>query len=99
MKKKIFINQQKMESSMISGQITLEGSILRSNNIKGYYQLTPAIKFTACVSNPDDPFSYIGKCAVMTTFEQKGIEIHMHSIDYNGETYEVEEGFIGDHYD
>jgi len=99
MKKKIFINQQNLESSLTSGQISLEGSILRLNDMSGYYQLIPAIKFTACISNPDDPLNYVGKCAALALFEQKGIEVHMNSIDYNNETYEVDEGFLGDYYD
>ncbi len=98
MKKKIFINQQKLESSLINGQIILDGSILRSDDINGYYQLIPAIKFTACVSNPEDPLGYTGKCAALAIFEQKGVEVNMHSIDYKGETYEVDEGFLGDHH-
>lgn len=99
MKKKLFINQQNLESSLVRGQNFLEGSILRSKEKNGYYQLIPAIKFTTCVSNPEDPLNYIGKCAALALFEQKGLEVHMHSIDYNGETYEVEEGFLGDYYD
>jgi len=99
MKKKIFITQQNLESSLTSGQISLEGSLLRSDKIDGYYQLIPAIKFTGCVSNPDDPLQYIGKCAPLVFFEKKGIEVNMNSIDYKDEVYEVDEGFLGDFYD
>ncbi len=98
MKKRIFINQQNLESSLSEGRIILEGSILRANDFSGYYRLTPAIKFTACISNPADPLEYVGKCSALSIFEKQGIEIHMHSIDYRGETYEVDEGFLGDYY-
>ncbi len=84
---------------MASGQIKLEGSMLRSNDFSGYYLLTPAIKFTACISNPDDPLGYVGKCSALSLFEKQNIEIHMHSLDYRGETYEVDEGFLGDYSD
>lgn len=93
---RIFINQQKLEQSLVKGLITLEGSTLRSGKIDGYYQLIPAIKFTSCVSSPEDPLGYVGKCAALALLEQKGIEIEMHSIDYQGETFEVDEGFLGD---
>jgi len=99
MKKKIFISQQKLESSLVSGQIYLEGSILRSDDFSGHYKLMPALKFTGCASSPNDPAGYVGKCAALAIFEQKGIEVQMNSIDYNGETYEVDEGFLGDYYD
>ena len=98
LKKKIFINQQNLESSLSHGHIILEGSMLKSNNMHGYYQLIPAIKFTSCVSDPGDPLNYVGKCAALILFEQKGIEVHMSSIDYHGVTYEVDEGFLGDYF-
>lgn len=84
---------------MARGRIELEGSILRSNDFPGYYLLTPAIKFTACISNPNDPHGYVGKCSALSLFEKQNIEIHMHSLDYRGETYEVDEGFLGDYRD
>ncbi len=84
---------------MASGRIELEGSMLKSNDFPGYYLLTPALKFTACISSPDDPLGYVGKCSALSLFEKQNIEIHMNSLDYKGETYEVDEGFLGDYYD
>ena len=92
------MSQEELESSLTSGDNFLEGSTLRSDKIDGYYQLIPAVKFTVCISNPEDPLQYIGKCSPLIFFEKKGIEINLNCIDYKGETYEVDEGFLGDYY-
>ena len=97
MQKKIFITQEKLDELSAGEKIVIEGNemtVLSQQN--SVYTLTPAVKFMAIESQPEDPHGLIGKILPQNITDEKGIEIYMDSAIFQDEAYKVIQGFTGE---
>ncbi len=94
MQKKIFITQTTLDKWSSEGKLALEGdevTLLTKDNPK--YKLTPAAKFLAIDTQPNDPHNLVGKIVPLDLLKKRDVEVYMDSAIYKDDAYKVEQGF------
>jgi hypothetical protein len=95
-KKKIFIPQDKLETWIQDGKISMTDNVittLTGNRVS--YKLVPAFKFIKLTSGDTDIQQLIGTVKTKNDIKHLNPDIFMDSIIIGDMAYEVEMGYIG----
>jgi len=94
MQKKIFITQSTLDKWASEGKLTLDGDeVTLHTNDNPKYKLTPAAKFLAIDTQPEDPHNLVGKIVPLDLLKKRDVEVYMESAIYKDDAYKVEQGF------
>lgn len=95
-RKKIFIPQEKLETWVQEGKITISDNVITTLSGKELsYKLIPAFKFLKLTSGDSDSERLLGTVKTKEDIKHLRPDIFMDSIIIDNNAYEVEMGYIG----